>query len=70
MTCSRMKKPAPGLPSMFSFGTRQSRNSSSQNGHVLSPSFSIGSPTWKPGVSVGTRNAVIPAAPPSVPVLA
>ena len=55
---------------MLSFGTRQSVNSSSQNGQVFSPSFSIGSPTWNPGVSVGTRNAVIPAAPPSVPVLA
>jgi hypothetical protein len=67
MTCSRMKKPCPTFPITLPAGTRQSLNSSSPIGDVPRPIFGIGSPTLMPGLSVSTRKAVMPVAPPSPP---
>ena len=54
----------------FSFGTRQSVNSTRPIGDVFSPIFGIGSLTLMPGVSVATTNAVMPVAPASGSVVA
>ena len=64
-------KPLPRSPSMFAAGTRAPSKISSPVAEACRPILSSSRPTLKPGVSAGTMNALISAAPSSrVPVRA
>ena len=58
-------KPLPCSPSRFAAGTRAPSKRSSPVAEACSPSLSSSRPTLKPGVSAGTMNALISAAPSS-----
>ena len=63
-------KPSPSSPSKFSAGIRHSSNASSPVVEPLMPIFGSSRATSKPGASLSTRNAEMPACPASGSVFA
>lgn len=53
-------KPLPTDPNTFSFGILTFSNIKLQVGEALIPSLSSFLPNIRPGVGIGTRNAVMP----------
>ena len=67
---SKTRIPPPGRPSTFAAGMRQPSKKSSLIGDVRRPIFESGWPTLSPGVPLSSRNAVTPANPSSLSIVA
>ena len=61
--CMAILKPSPSLPSMFFAGTFISSKNMEHECAALMPIFLSGAARRNPGVSVGTRKAVMPLLP-------